>query len=262
MKKIKLSDLRIDGGTQMRENIDQPTVYRYLEDMKNGDVFPHMMAFYDGSSYWLVNGFHRYHAYKLLNIKEIEIEYKPGTLQEAINYACGANHDHGLQRTNKDKRLAIKRALENPLNEKATNYEIAKICHVSQPMVAAMRDSKTKEKQEKNRQASAEKKIENTNPISSLNTTVRENPNKNDGAAPDSHELRATELAHLADIDAMHKLLESNDALQTAYDEIKRLNAELASLKLREDGLINEKTEAIKMVKKLQKELDRIRGKK
>ena len=78
MKKVKLDAIRIDGGTQGRVVIDQPTVYSYLEHMKEGDEFPRMFAVYDGTTYWLVDGFHRYHAYKLLGIKDIEIDYKAG----------------------------------------------------------------------------------------------------------------------------------------------------------------------------------------
>ena len=95
MKKIKLDDLRIDGGTQGREVIDQTTVYNYLERMKEGDEFPKMFAFYDGATYWLVDGFHRYHAYKRLSIKEVGIAYKPGTLGEAQIHSYGVNETHG-----------------------------------------------------------------------------------------------------------------------------------------------------------------------
>ena len=59
MKKIMLDSLRIDGGTQGRLVIDQPTVYNYLEHMKAGDEFPRMFAVYDGTTYWLVDGFHQ-----------------------------------------------------------------------------------------------------------------------------------------------------------------------------------------------------------
>ena len=79
MKKIKLDSIRIDGDTQSRMVVDQPTVYNYLENMKEGDEFPRMFVVYDGSTYWLVDGFHRYHAYKLMGLKEITINYKPGT---------------------------------------------------------------------------------------------------------------------------------------------------------------------------------------
>lgn len=267
MKKIKLDSIRIDGDTQMREVIDQPTVYRYVEDMKSGDIFPKMFAYFDGSTYWLVDGFHRYHAYKLLAVKDIEIDYKPGTLEEARNYACGANYSHGLPRSHADKRKAVVNALANPLNQGASNYEIAKICKVSQPLVASVRDPEVKKKQEENRQKSIEKKAKTTNPISSTKdlpdtNQISSEPNPQDGSTPDEDELKANELAHQADVEAMHKLLDADDALAAAHAEIKRLNHLNAQLKIRIDALMREKNEAIKDAKRAQAQLDKLKAKK
>jgi peptidoglycan hydrolase CwlO-like protein len=59
----------------------------------------------------------------------------------------------------------------------------------------------------------------------------------------------------------MHKLLESNDALKEAHTEIERLNKEIAHLKIQNEGLMNERNSAVNMVKKLQKEIDKLKGK-
>lgn len=264
MKKIKLDSIRIDGDTQSREVIDQPTVYQYLEDMKEGDEFPRMFAVYDGATYWLVDGFHRYHAYKLLGIKEVEIDYKPGTLEEAQVLSYGMNGKHGKPRTVADKRKSVENALKNPLTKNKTNYELAKICKVSQPFVASVRNPEVKKKQQDNREKSITKKVkakeaapQNTNQISTT-----EVPNFSDGAAPDADEIRAAELAMQADQDAMYKLLESDEPLKTAHEEIKKLNHLNAQLEMRLHGLMSERNEAVKMVKKLQKELDKLKAKK
>ena len=160
MKKVKIDDIRIDGGTQGRAVIDQTTVYSYLEHMKEGDEFPKMFAFYDGATYWLVDGFHRYHAYKLMGIKEIEIAYKPGTLEEAQVYSFGVNATHGKPRTTEDKRKVVLEALEHPLLQGKSDREIAKICHVSHPFVASVRNPEVKTRQDKNRAKSAKKVVE------------------------------------------------------------------------------------------------------
>lgn len=273
MKKIKLDDLRIDGGTQGRSVIDQSTVYNYLEHMKEGDEFPRMFAVFDGSTYWLVDGFHRYHAYKLLGIKEINIDYKPGTLQEAQVLSFGVNGTHGKPRTNEDKRKVVEEALVHVLTSHKSNYEIAKICCVSQPFVAAVRDPKTKEKQGKQRTKHAEKIVEKaaeeketTNPISSEKATppanIRENPNPNDGDAPSREEIEAAEEALKADQDMMYKLLESDEPLKVAVEENKRLTLRVAQLEARLRGLMNERNEAVKMVKALQKQIDKSKAKK
>ena len=79
MKKVNINDIRIDGGTQGRVVIDQQTVAKYVESMKEGDEFPKMLTVYDGSTHWLVDGFHRYFATKSNGLVSIEAEVKEGT---------------------------------------------------------------------------------------------------------------------------------------------------------------------------------------
>lgn len=74
---------------------------------------------------------------------------------------------------------------------------------------------------------------------------------------PDEAELRAAELQEQADQEAFNKLLLADDKLATAYEEIKRLNAVNAVLESRMQGLMNEKNEAIRLCKQLQRRLDR-----
>lgn len=271
MRRVKLDDIRIDGGTQGRSVIDQQTVYNYLEHMKEGDEFPKMFTVYDGATYWLVDGFHRYHAYKLLGIKDIDIDYKPGTLEEAQVLSFGVNGIHGKPRTNEDKRLVVLAALDHPLTNFKTDRELAKICAVSHTFVAAVRNPKVRDRQNENMAKTAEKKVRKVE----LNSTLKLNgpdskadfapagePDPHVGAVPDDDEIRAAEMALQADQETMYKLLESDDALATAHEEIKRLNALNAQLSVRINGLMNERNEAVKMVKKLQKENDTLRGKK
>ena len=264
MSKVKLNALCIDGGTQCRVVIDQPTVYNYVEHMKDGDEFPPLETVFDGSTHWLTDGFHRWHAYKILGIKEVEIKYKPGTKEDAILDALRANAKHGKTLTNEDKRNKVHMALSISGYAEKSNYEIAKICELSQSFVAAVRDPEVKERQNKNRQKAAEKKAGIASPTSNTAdaSPTSSEPNPYAGATPDDDEIKATELAHQADIEAMHKLLESDDALKTAHDEIKKLNHINAQLELRLHGLMGERNEAVKMVKKLQKELDKLKAKK
>jgi ParB-like chromosome segregation protein Spo0J len=267
MKKMKLDAIRIDGGTQCRLVIDQPTVYSYLEAMKEGDEFPLMETVFDGSTHWLTDGFHRYHAYKLLGIKEIEVKYKPGTLQDAQIEALKANDKHGKPLTNDDKRNKVEMALKIDGFAQKSNYEIAKICKVSQSFVASIRDPNVKKKQEennKNRIIKKSKELEKTSENTSGTSTGKplDEPDPYAGQAPDEDEIKAAELALIADQEAMYKLLEADDALATLHAEVKRLNHLNAQLEVRIHGLMNEKNEAVKMVKQLQKENDKLKGKK
>jgi len=269
VKKVLLNAIRIDGGTQCRVTIDQPTVYSYMEHMKEGDEFPPLETVFDGSTHWLTDGFHRWHAYKLQGVKEVEVKYRPGTKEDAVLAALRANSKHGKTLTNEDKRNKVVMALSLPGYAEKSNYEIAKICEVSQPFVSSVRDPEVKRLQDERRQKSAVKKTGNTasdtNPISTGKPQADDHPSGVDpraGSVPDDNEIRAAELAQQADMEAMYRLLESDEPLKAAHAEIKRLNQLMAQLEMRIKGLMAEKNEAVKEVKKLQKELDRLKGKK
>jgi len=64
------------------------------------------------------------------------------------------------------------------------------------------------------------------------------------------------EKEYAASID---KVMEADDRLAAARDEIKRQAAEIAVLKLARDGYMNERLEAIRLCKKLQREVDRLK---
>ena len=160
MRKVSLSNIRIDGGTQCRVVLNQSKIYEYLQCMKDGDEFPLIEARFDGATYWLTDGFHRYHAYKLLGLKEVTISYKPGTQAEAILDALKANSKHGLTLSVEDKENKVNMALSLPDGEKMSNYEIAKLCDVSQPFVAGVRDPEKKKKQKEAKEKHIKKKAE------------------------------------------------------------------------------------------------------
>jgi hypothetical protein len=71
---------------------------------------------------------------------------------------------------------------------------------------------------------------------------------------PEEAELKANELAQQADLEALNKLLEADDALAAAHAEIKRLNLAYAQLEIRFNGLMNEKSEAVRLLQKAQAE--------
>jgi len=267
MRNVKLNDIRIDGGTQCRVEIDQALIYQYVERMKEGDEFPMIEAVYDGATYWLTDGFHRYHAFKLLGLKNIEIKYKPGTQQDAILAALKANNKHGKNLSIADKENKVRIALAIEGYDKKSDYEIAKICELSQSFVAGVRSPEKKEKQrqakEKNIQKQAEKlkaeKQADTSQTSSENTTPRENTDKNVGFEPSKEELDANELAMQADMEMLYKLLESDEPLKLAHEEITRLNLRVAQLETRLSSLMTEKNEAVKDAKRAQAQLDKIK---
>lgn len=75
---------------------------------------------------------------------------------------------------------------------------------------------------------------------------------------PDEAEMRAAELQEQADQEAFNKLLLADDKLASAYAEIKRLNAVNAVLESRLQGLMNEKAEAIRLVKSRDRQIAKL----
>ena len=104
VRNVKLALIRIDGDTQVRASLDQDVVQQYSEHMLDGDAFPPVIVFWDGSSYWLADGFHRYFATKNNNIEDISAEVNEGTLEQAQLFAYSANSRRGLSITDEDNR--------------------------------------------------------------------------------------------------------------------------------------------------------------
>jgi hypothetical protein len=137
MMKLPLKKIRCDGGTQPRMKIDETVIAEYVEAMRAGDVFPPVDVFYDGSEYWLADGFHRIGSAMVLQLPSFECNVHQGTLHDAQWYSCGVNKAHGLRRTNEDKVRSVKNGLR--LNAWRSDTEIAKHVAVGRTMVAKYR---------------------------------------------------------------------------------------------------------------------------
>ena len=272
VEKIKLEKIRTNGGTQPRTSLNVSTVDEYAEAITDGAKLPPVVVFHDGADYWLADGFHRFFAVKKIGGYDIDAEVRGGTKRDAVLYSVGANASHGLRRTNEDKRKAVMTLLEDAEWSKWSDREIARQCGVSHPFVAAIRNPAVAERQQANRAASNEKKVESdsTRPISppkamqapssSIDSDDALNAENDEPErdGPSDEELAALEAAEAADREILAKLLDSDDALATAHAEIKRLNALAAGLEQRVNGLLNEKAEAIRLLKKEKNRADRL----
>lgn len=110
VQEVPIDKIRIDGGTQSRVSLHQQTVAEYAEII---DDLPPVRVVYDGSSYWLFDGFHRHFAAQSKGLDKLKCEVLKGTQRDAIRLSCGANSDHGLRRTNSDKRRAVETLLND-----------------------------------------------------------------------------------------------------------------------------------------------------
>lgn len=136
---LPLDAINIEGGTQPRANLDTTAVADYAELLRDGTELPPVTAFYDGTSYWLADGFHRWWAHAKAERAEIEVDVRQGTQRDAVLYSVGANASHGMRRTNADKRRGVKRLLEDHEWRSWSNAEIARRCRVGDDLVAELR---------------------------------------------------------------------------------------------------------------------------
>jgi uncharacterized ParB-like nuclease family protein len=134
---LPLNKIRTDLGTQMRIKTDDDTVKEYIEVL---DDLPPITVFEVDGEYVLVDGFHRYAAYKQAGRDTIECEIIQGTLDDAREYACGANRAHGLRRNDSDKRKAVAEFFNIPGRDTLNNSEVARKLGVSIPFVKNVRD--------------------------------------------------------------------------------------------------------------------------
>jgi hypothetical protein len=140
-KRIRLDEIKIDGSTQMRESIDPDDVAELAEHYKAGKSIPAPVVFWDGSCscYWPGDGHHRIAGRRAAGFDDIEVECHEGTKRDAVLYAAGANADHGVKRTNGDKRKAVATLLRDTVWGQWSDRAIADKCNVGHPLVASVR---------------------------------------------------------------------------------------------------------------------------
>jgi hypothetical protein len=139
--RLRIDQIRRDGGTQPRAQLSEDVIADYAEEMKRGAKFPPVVIFHDGTNYWLADGFHRVGAAKLNGDEEISADIRQGTLRDAILFSVGVNATHGLRRTNEDKRRAVMALLDDEEWRVWVNTKIAEKCHVSESFVRNLRNS-------------------------------------------------------------------------------------------------------------------------
>ena len=138
-KKIKLSEIVTDAGTQVRAGLNEGIVADYAEALADGAKFPPVVVFHDGNRYIAADGFHRIHAAARNGATQIEADIRKGSKSDALKFALGCNAHHGLRRTNADKRHAVELALKEFPN--VSTVAIAKMCLVGDELVAEIRKS-------------------------------------------------------------------------------------------------------------------------
>lgn len=262
VKKLNLSVIKTDGSTQGRVSMSQDTVLEYAAHMRDGDKFPPIVVFHDGSEYWLGDGFHRFFATKQNGQVSIECEVRQGTQRDAKLYGMSANAKRGLSMSMEDVRRNVQEMLTDPEWKLWTQADIARHCGCSQMTVSRVKSAMEKEgvevekgtkevmvdgkkrtvntnrigKKKAEEERPEEPKFENDDRIMELTDTVttleQENEKLKDAIAVgqwDASEIEKIDAQELIDeLRERIRVLEiDNTALRDSRDMFQQRNAEL-----------------------------------
>lgn len=136
---LSLGAITISPECQLRAASSAATVTDYAEAIAAGAIFPPVVVYFDGSTYWLADGFHRLEAHREAGLAEIPVEIHDGGQRDAVLFAAGANSAHGLRRTQADKARAIATLLADPEWRKWSDKEVARRAGVSDKSVGKAR---------------------------------------------------------------------------------------------------------------------------
>lgn len=125
---------------QSRTNLDMMVIQEYAEAMSSGVHFPPISVLVDvDGKLWCWDGCHRTMAARQAGQAYIQADVSSGSRRDALLLAAGANSNHGLRRTNDDKRRAVQMLLDDPEWSAWSDREIARRCSVSNTFVSKLR---------------------------------------------------------------------------------------------------------------------------
>jgi len=277
LKELKVSDIRIDGGTQIREKLNSDKVNEYAEQMNDGIVFPPITVFFDGSSYWLASGFHRLFAEKQRGTEIIKANVINGTVDEATWFALGDNK-HGLNMSAEDYRRSINIALDHPKWSTYSNIQIANHVGVSATTVARVKKERNIKPAEKvqytdkhgNEATMDTSKIGKKPAKRKPEAEPQEEKNEYDPAEEKMRELMDT-ITHLSDENTVLKdkiaigqwdaseieKIDAQETIENLREQIRILEIDNQALRESRDMFQNRNAELIKSVNSLKKKLQK-----
>lgn len=174
---IKIKDIRVDSKMQSRVEINDFVVAEYRMDMMTGHKFPPVIVFFDGTDYWLADGYHRLYAARQAGDTRINADVQQGTYRDAVLYSASANISHGLRRTNADKRRAVMTLLNDEEWSKWSDREIARKCGVDHTFVGRLRSELTGDEHQSDIRKGADGRTINTANIGSNGHSFDESDN-------------------------------------------------------------------------------------
>jgi hypothetical protein len=245
--KINIEKIRIDGDTQSRIAIHEKTVQDYTEVLLDGNKMPPIKLFHDGLDWWLADGFHRYFAHKRAKINEVECEITKGTKRDAKIYSLGANHDHGLPRTNEDKRKSVMTCLEDIELCDLKEREIARICNVSHVTVNRIKKELELKKQTKPKPKQVLQVTEESEAEEYVDDKLHELTVENKALIKENLQLRDKIAVGQLDVSEEDKI-DVEETLESLRAEVESLQSQLNAMTISRNDYQQKAADAISQV--------------
>ena len=272
-KNLNIDLIITDRGTQSRVEINEPTVAEYAQAVLDGDKFPPIIVFHDGTDYFLADGFHRYFAHLRAKRVSIFCDVRRGTARDAKRFGFGANNKNGLRPTIADRRKAVTEMLEDLEWQDLSDREIARECGVSHTFVSTIRkelngkiiiesDGKPQEKSTKTSTKTSTKATTEPKETNTSGTKVELLPPVDNGYDKEMVDAIVAENTRLSDRLAIKAMVATEDEKDLAKDTIEELREELKNAYIEiqaitksRDSFQNECAQLKKQVFSLQRKL-------
>lgn len=132
-QEVNIDCLEMHKQTQSRQAINPKLIVEYVEAMKQENDFPPIEIVSDGTTAWVVDGWHRLLAAQQMKFDVVRANVTIGNMNDAVWAAASANRLHGQRRSNSDKARAVMLALD--AKPDSTIKEVSIHCGVSGEMV-------------------------------------------------------------------------------------------------------------------------------
>lgn len=128
--------------TQTRAVLREEAIQDYAERIEEGVKFDPAVLIREGEKLYLSSGFHRFHAHRRANRRTMPCIIKEGSKWDAIEQGIKDNLQHrGERLTRADRAFNVHLVLRmnDQLDKKMSDREIARLCNVSPTMVGTHR---------------------------------------------------------------------------------------------------------------------------
>jgi hypothetical protein len=281
LAKLDINSILVDEQFQNRVGLNKATVSDYQLAIEQGATLPPIDVYIIDGQFYVVDGFHRLEAQRNIGCTTVEVILHEGDKDDASRAAIVANQRHGLPRSPEDKRLAVLRAINDPLYGEKSDNQLARLIGVSQPFVSKVRTAQIPDRPlhkftRKSLQTPAEEKSEVITLLPHAHA-----PKSSGGITPEIHHT-ADEIAEAVDKeleqDSIRFLLQENDNLRFELavvlsddpdftrnyiteleTELQNTKRDLNSITMSRDFYMTENAQLKRQVAYLQKQQDKLR---